>query len=108
MPRFVILEHDWPTRHWDFFLEAGSVLRAWRLLQEPAPGVLVPSEPNAEHRVLYLDYEGPLSGGRGRVHRWDAGGFAWVVDKPERIEVQLRGERIRGRVVIESSMTHFE
>ena len=24
MPRFVILEHDWPTRHWDFFLESGD------------------------------------------------------------------------------------
>ena len=66
MPRFVILEHDWPTRalglsSWN----PGSVLRAWRLLAEPAPGMEVPAEPNADHRLLYLDYEGPVSGGRG-------------------------------------------
>ena len=72
MPRFAILEHYWPTRHWDFFLESGAVLRAWRLLAEPAAGTSVPSEPNAEHRRLYLDYEGPVNGGRGHVARWDA------------------------------------
>src|SRR5215831_17139302 len=101
MPRFVILEHDWPTRHWDFFLEAGPVLRAWRLLGEPGPGREVPAEANAEHRSLYLDYEGPVSGGRGNVVRWDAGTFEWVVDGPERIEVALHGEKPTGRCVIE-------
>src|SRR5437868_1093145 len=38
MPRFVVLEHDWPSLHWDFLLEAGEVLLAWRLLEEPATG----------------------------------------------------------------------
>jgi hypothetical protein len=108
MPRFVILEHDWPERHWDFFLESGPVLRAWRLSAEPAPVTSVPSEPNAEHRRLYLDYEGPLSGDRGSVLRWDAGTFEWIEDAPERIELQLSGSRLRGRMVIETSMTRFE
>jgi hypothetical protein len=30
MPRYVILEHDWPERHWDFMLEAGDGPRSWR------------------------------------------------------------------------------
>jgi DNA polymerase Ligase (LigD) len=102
MPRFVILEHDWPTTHWDFFLEAGPVLRAWRLLAEPAAGKEVPAEANAEHRLLYLDYEGPVSGDRGHVRRWDAGTFEWVADSPERIEVVLQGEKLAGRCVIEA------
>ena len=67
MPRFVILSHDWPTPHWDFLLESGPVLRAWRLLEEPAPNRDVPAEANFDHRLLYLDYEGPLSGDRGSV-----------------------------------------
>lgn len=108
MPRFVILEHDWPTPHWDFFLEAGAVLRAWRLLAEPAPGRAVLSEPNAEHRPFYLDYEGPVSGDRGRVARWDAGTFEWIVDAPGHIELELRGVKLRGRVVIEAAATRFE
>src|SRR5205823_5835731 len=84
MPRFVILEHDWPTRHWDLLLEAGGVLRAWRLLDEPVPGTPVPAEPNADHRLFYLDYEGPVSGGRGNVSRWAAGVFDWIEDNPGR------------------------
>ena len=71
VPRFVILEHDHPTLHWDFLLEDGEVLRAWRLLAEPGPGAAVAAEPNFDHRRLYLDYEGPVSGGRG-IKPWNA------------------------------------
>ena len=45
MPRFVILAHDWPTPHFDLLLEAGAVLKAWRLLAEPVGPV--PAEPAA-------------------------------------------------------------
>ena len=27
MPRYVVLEHDFPTLHWDLMLEFGSVLQ---------------------------------------------------------------------------------
>lgn len=107
MPRFVILEHDWPARHWDFLLEAGPVLRAWRLLAEPGPGRAVPAEPNFDHRPLYLDYEGPLSGGRGAVRRWDAGTFDWVADEPGRVEVELRGAKVSGRCAAEGDQCSF-
>src|SRR5262249_1618540 len=107
MPRFVILDHDWPTPHWDFLLEAGPVLRAWRLLAEPAPGQTVPAQPNADHRLFYLDYEGPVSGDRGTVRRWDAGTFDWITDKPEDIEVELRGTKLLGRCVIAGTSCQF-
>jgi hypothetical protein len=100
MPRFVILAHDWPTPHWDLLLEAGPVLRAWRLLAEPAPGRAVPAEANADHRLHYLDYEGTVTGGRGTVARWDAGTFDWLADRPGRVEVELRGARLTGRWTI--------
>jgi hypothetical protein len=100
VPRFVVLEHDWPTPHWDFLLENGDVLRAWRLLAEPAAGADVPAEPNFTHRLLYLDYEGPLSGDRGSVRRWDAGTFAWVEDGAERVVVELHGGRLIGRAEV--------
>lgn len=100
MPRFVILEHDWPIRHWDFLLESGPVLRAWRLFAEPTLGKEVPAEPNGDHRLIYLDYEGLVSGDRGRVVRWDAGTFEWVADDSERIEVALYGAKLLGRCAI--------
>ena len=97
MPRFVILAHDWPFPHWDFLAEADGVLRAWRLLAEPQTGADVAAEPNFDHRLFYLDYEGPLSGERGRVARWDAGECEWLADEPARVEIRLRGARLAGR-----------
>jgi hypothetical protein len=79
MPRYVILTHDHPFPHWDFMLEAEGVLRTWRLLAEPAARQSVPAERLADHRLAYLDYEGPVSGGRGSVARWDHGTYDTVV-----------------------------
>lgn len=75
MLRFVILAHDWPTPHFDLLMEAGEVLRAWRLHADPTTGDAVPATPNVHHRSHYLDYEGEVSGGRGTVRRIDAGTF---------------------------------
>lgn len=108
MPRFVILEHDWPTRHWDLLLEDGDVLLAWRLRAEPEPGARVPAERNADHRKLYLDYEGPISGERGRVTRWDWGEFEWVKQMIEEVEIILRGERICGGVCLRHEKDGWE
>lgn len=88
--------------HWDFLLEAGPVLRAWRLRAEPSPGLAIPADPNFDHRRVYLDYEGPIAGERGCVHRWDAGDFEWLNDEPNHVEVILRGAKLRGRASISS------
>lgn len=96
MPRFVVLEHDHPYLHWDLMLEAGDTLRTWRLEKPPLPGVDTRAEPLGRHRRAYLDYEGPLSGNRGSVQRWDAGEFTWVQDTANRLLLSLHGYRCRG------------
>jgi hypothetical protein len=98
MLRFAILEHDWPTLHWDLLLEADAVLRAWRLLEDPGEGRAVPAEANFDHRLMYLEYEGPITGDRGNVTRWDAGEYDWVSNEPPTIN--LRGGKLRGRFEI--------
>ena len=98
MPRFAILAHDSPVPHWDLFLEAGPVLRSWRLLLPLDANTRVPAEPAADHRLLYLDYEGPVSGGRGSVGRIDGGSFVWEADEPDRQAVRLTGTRFTGRL----------
>ena len=100
MPRFVILDHDHPFHHWDFLLEAGDVLRAWRLLSEPRRGRPIAAEPLPDHRPHYLDYEGPVSGDRGVVGRWDSGIFSWVVDRADEIRIRMTGNRIAGDVTL--------
>jgi DNA polymerase Ligase (LigD) len=101
MPRFVILAHDHPEPHWDFMLEAGAMLRTWRLAAPPAADESVLAVPSFDHRLLYLDYEGPVSGGRGRVARWDHGTFQWETEEADRVVVRLSGERLRGVLQLE-------
>ena len=98
MPRYVILEHDHPTRHWDLMLETGESLRTWRLEAWPQDGVQIRAEPIGEHRLAYLDYEGPVSGNRGRVQRRDEGIYAGEVSVP--MTVTVSGRCLEGTVTI--------
>jgi hypothetical protein len=101
MPRFVILEHDHPHLHWDLMFEVGAILRTWRLEAPPLSSPSIPAEPLGDHRLHYLDYEGPVSGGRGTVQRWDAGTFTGEVQDSDRITVRLEGQRCRGLAVLQ-------
>jgi hypothetical protein len=103
MPRYVILEHDHPTLHWDLMLENGSVLSTWRLTQHPRAGEECHAQSSHDHRPLYLDYEGPISGGRGRVSRWDGGEFHAREWHERRIVLCLQGERLRGELILRRS-----
>ena len=97
MPQFVILCHDSPRGvHFDFMLEADDVLKTWALSQPPQPGVEMECEALDDHRTVYLDYEGPLSGGRGSVTRWDRGSY--LVEQQSDMEwvVFLEGEKVAG------------
>jgi hypothetical protein len=107
MPRFVLLIHDHPFVHWDFLVECRDVLRSWRLLESPdrwlartEPTCLV-AEPLADHRLAYLDHEGPVSRERGHVVRWDHGSAEWMHDGESSVTVQVLGGRLIGRVLLE-------
>jgi hypothetical protein len=98
LPRWVLLEHDHPHLHWDLMLQCGDVLWTWRLEAPPGgAGGAVAAQRVADHRPAYLDYEGPVSGNRGSVRRYDRGMFAWVERAPD-VCVRLEGERLRGEL----------
>jgi len=98
MPRFAILTHDHPFLHWDFLLECGSSCRTWRLLHKPEGLGKIPAESLPEHRLMYLDYEGPVSGDRGGVTAWDTGTFEWMKERSDFVEVRLIGQKLTGIV----------
>jgi hypothetical protein len=100
MLRWVILTHDHPYLHWDFLLEADGVLRAWRLAAAPEPGRTISATAIPDHRLMYLDYEGPVSGDRGAVTRWDAGMYERLEFGADRIELTVTGKRIRGVICL--------
>jgi hypothetical protein len=101
MPHFVILEHDHPRLHWDLLLEDGNHLRGWRLAEPPHAGRRISAEAMPDHRVFYLDYEGPVSGGRGEVRRWDAGEYALHPSHESGLRLHLEGRRFRGQVALQ-------
>ena len=101
MTRYVILRHDTPhgysrPLHWDFLLETGPQLRAWALAEEPQVGRTIAAEPLPNHRLAYLDYEGPVSDNRGEVSQWDAGTFQWQQVTEHAVVVELTGRRLGG------------
>ena len=100
MPRYVILEHDQPFRHWDLLLEAGQVLRSWRLAAPPQAGEPVEALALFDHRLMYLDYQGPIGGNRGQVTRWDAGTFSWEEQTHDSMLLLMNGVRLRGQAFL--------
>ena len=78
--RFVILERDHPFPHLDLLIQESDVLKAWRLLDAFAPDRWLAAEAIPDHRLMYLDYEGPVSGNRGYVTRLTAGAFERVTE----------------------------
>ena len=96
MPRFAVLEHRWDGVHWDFLLEHGETLRSWALGAPIAPGREVPARALPDHRLVYLEYEGAVSGGRGTVRRVDAGQYearTWAADL---VRIRLTGAQLSG------------
>lgn len=90
MPRCVLLRHTLPgdTWHYDWMLQppgsaSGTPLVTLRVRSridtDPAPA---PAEPIHDHRAVYLDYEGPVSGDRGRVERVASGACLALTREP--------------------------
>ena len=100
MPRFAILNHDWPFLHWDLLLESEGKLLTWRLLREPAAGATIEAEALPSHRLAYLDYEGPVSGNRGSVTCWDRGELLNLEFSASSCSAIIEGERFCGRVAV--------
>ncbi|MEQ1904016.1 MAG: hypothetical protein ABL888_07540 [Pirellulaceae bacterium] len=106
MPRFVVLRHSLPAEserptHWDWMFELNGVLETWAT--EPLEQLFGPSEliepisviaqRLADHRLEYLEYEGPVSGNRGSVARILRGTYTCLDQSPRhrRLSVEELG-----------------
>lgn len=49
-----------------------------------------------DHRLIYLDYEGPISSGRGSVQRVDEGNFVWQEQGCRQVVVQVTAGHLTG------------
>lgn len=100
--RFTVLYHVLPATadrpaHWDFLVEVGNALATWAIEQPPDQPGAQPAHKLPDHRPLYLDYEGPVSGGRGDVSQWDTGTCEIEQRSVEQLVYRLQGTMLRGR-----------
>ncbi len=104
VPRFVVLQHDTSQgRHWDFMLETQEALATWALAEQPDATASIAAEALPDHRMAYLDYEGPISEGRGSVTRWDRGTYQLRRHEPDELVAVVTGEILIGEVTLRQS-----
>ena len=104
-PRFVIQEHHARRIHWDLRLERDGVLASWALPRgvPPTPKDTRLAVRTEDHPVEYLDFEGDIpkgSYGAGTMKVWDRGTYVAEKFGDEKVEVELRGERVQGRYAL--------
>lgn len=98
LPRLVLLRHDVPddfgrSSHWDLLLERADDCWTWALDELPAVlnvgtgPAMVTATRLADHRKYYLDYEGPVSDGRGHVTRVLVGTYELVSHSESHVEI---------------------
>ena len=91
MLRYVIHHHTGSgDAHFDLMFETtpGSALATWRSSEWPVTSKSILT-PIADHRREYLDYEGPISGNRGRVRRIARGFHRVLHDGPDALVVEI-------------------
>lgn len=107
MPRFVVQHHTFADgdQHWDLMLEVAGALWTWSLPVPPDRHEALPASAKhlAAHRIAYLEYEGEVSRGRGRVRIHDRGTYQWTGEAPaesadltDQLVFELHGERAGG------------
>ena len=104
--RYVILHHLAASgEHWDFMLEEKEALLTWQMMTEPRSRESCPIECRRikDHRKHYLDYEGPISGGRGFVTRIDRGRYELLASDHGKLTIRIDGERMKGDFQLERS-----
>ena len=95
--RYVVLHHTGVVpEHYDLMIQlpGGERLMTWRILTPPETwGREMPAaERLADHRLAYLTYEGPISGGRGQVKRVAEGMGEYCASAPHGCRLRLQGE----------------
>ena len=106
MSRFVLLRHEVPPEfgrpsHFDLMLQSGSSLLTWEIDQVPLSKQSVKAVQLPNHRLLYLDYEGPISDNRGEVRRVDQGTCYVEHQTVDCVIAHIAGQTLRGAILLD-------
>ena len=104
-PIFVVQEHHATTHHFDFRLEVDGVLRSFAVPKgvPEEPGVRRLALETEDHPMEYAEFEGNIPEGQygaGTVMIWDRGTYLSNKVTADEIDVELNGEKLKGRYVM--------
>ncbi len=104
-PIFVVQEHHARRLHYDFRLESGGVLKSWAVpkgIPEDTKERHLAVE-TEDHPLEYANFAGTIPEGQygaGTVIIWDKGHYTVKLWEQDKIEVNLDGQRLKGRYVL--------
>lgn len=86
--------------HFDMMLEERGRLITFELPRLPIAGERLLARRLVDHRMAYLDFEGPLSDSRGHVTRWSSGTWSSGLITQDKLVVDLKADRLSARLVL--------
>lgn len=97
MHRTAVLLHTLPSgeSHFDWLIDQPAAeyehrLLSWRCAQNPAGGLDFRGELLPDHRAVYLDFEGSISGNRGYVQRIASGFVQSIMQGPNTLDLTIQ------------------
>ncbi|MEM3695077.1 MAG: DNA polymerase ligase N-terminal domain-containing protein [Candidatus Bathyarchaeia archaeon] len=102
---YVVQKHAATHLHYDLRLEMDGVLKSWAIPKEPptVTGVRRLAVQVEDHPLGYEKFEGVIPEGEygaGKVEIWDRGTYRLLDRKPNKLIIEIRGEKLRGTYVL--------
>jgi DNA ligase D-like protein (predicted 3'-phosphoesterase) len=102
---YVIQKHQASRLHYDLRLEERGVLKSWAVPKTPVnrEGVKRLAVQTEDHPLGYEDFEGEIPEheyGAGTVEIWDRGEYRPLETAPDKMIVEISGQRLRGRFAL--------
>jgi DNA ligase D-like protein (predicted 3'-phosphoesterase) len=104
-PIFVVQEHHASHLHYDFRLSMDGVLKSWAVPKgvPEEKGIKHLAVETEDHPLEYADFEGEIPKGEyggGKVLIWDRGEYLLEHRDQDKVVVELKGARLKGRYSI--------
>lgn len=98
---YVVQKHRATHLHYDLRLEMNGVLKSWAVPKVPPTqaGTKRLAVEVEDHSLEYADFEGVIPKGEygaGTVEIWDKGTYEILEKQPNKIAVDIHGERLKG------------
>jgi DNA ligase D-like protein (predicted 3'-phosphoesterase) len=102
---YLVHKHSASHLHYDLRLEMDGVLKSWAIPKEPplTSGVRRLAVQVEDHPIEYATFEGEIPEGEygaGLVEIWDKGTYELTDRKPDKLIVNIHGQRLKGPYVL--------